>query len=374
MANTLLTPTIVAKEALIALENELVLANLVHRDYTSEFKNVGATVQVRVPTTFTATSFSSSADATITVQDVTESTVNVVLNHLMDVSFEIRERELSLDIVDFSEQTIQPAMRAQAQEVDAYLAGLYADVAGHYPVSGTPAVSDITGVRAVLNVNKVPMSERRLVMHPVTEADYLSKDAFLHAEKRGDTRAIRDASMGRVLGFDCYMDQNIDTHTLEDSLAGTVAVAMLGASTVGAKSCTIDGLASGATIVAGDVFKVTGFDEWFVCAGTTATVGTAVLTFEPAMKSIMANNAVVTFQANHRANLAFHKNAFALVTAPLAMPLGGANGAVLNYKGISCRVVYDYSTLYKKNMISIDMLYGVKTLDENLAARLCDAR
>ena len=37
MANTILTNALIAKEALIQLENQMVLGNLVHRGYEDEF-------------------------------------------------------------------------------------------------------------------------------------------------------------------------------------------------------------------------------------------------------------------------------------------------------------------------------------------------
>jgi hypothetical protein len=86
----------------------------------------------------------------------------------------------------------------------------------------------------------------------------------------------------------------------------------------------------------------------------------------------VADTTVVTFQTDHRTNLAFHKNAFALVTAPLEPYLGGVQSSVANYKNISCRVAIDGELSNKTNKISVDMLFGVKTLDKELAARLCD--
>ncbi|KKN05975.1 hypothetical protein LCGC14_1081990, partial [marine sediment metagenome] len=55
---TSVTPHIIARESLIILENELVLAGLVHRDYTKEFQKVGSTVSVRKPVSMTAASVS----------------------------------------------------------------------------------------------------------------------------------------------------------------------------------------------------------------------------------------------------------------------------------------------------------------------------
>lgn len=66
--------------------------------------------------------------------------------------------------------------------------------------------------------------------------------------------------------------------------------------------------------------------------------------------------------------VAFHKNAFALVTRPLALPSGAAKSAIVNYDGFGLRVVYGYDINTKTDTVSIDMLCGVKTLDADLAA------
>jgi len=369
LTNTLLTPTIVAKEALIALENNMVLGNLVHRAYSKEFQNVGATIQIRKPTSFTASAWA----ATIAIQSASEATVSVALDTLFDVSFEVTSQELSHDIVDFSEQFIQPAMRAHAQSVDSSIAALYANISGNYPVSSTPVIGDITGIGSVLDVQKVPLTDRRLVLHPITKAAYQSLDAFLHADKRADGgKALRAAEMGHTLGFDCYMDQNIPKHTATSTNAGT---ALVNGSTFAVAGTTLifdNHVTAAGTAAAGDIIKI-GDDEWCVAVGGTWASNAGTIVTSKRLGAV-SDNEVITFYGTGRESLAFHKNAFAFVTAPLSPPLGGAQAAVLNYKGISCRVVFDYSTLTKKNTISIDQLCGFKTLDKDLAARLHDGR
>ncbi len=371
MTTTLITPLIVAREALISLENNMVMGNLVHRAYENEFKSIGSTVVVRKPTTFTATAFTS----TVGYSTITESSVSIILNQHWDVSFEITSQELAMSVVDFNEQFLDPAGRAIAQAVDATIFALGCTaIASHYPVTSTPVVADIAGLGAVLDTMKVPMGNRRLAMHPVTEAGYISLDSFLNADKRGDgTRALREAELGRVLGFDCYMDQNVPR--FNSGATGDLLSAIKGAWAVGATTGTIDATSSGATFAIGDVFKATGYDQWFLCtAAATASTSTAILTFTPAVTTEIADDAVVTWQDDHKMNLGFHKNAFALVTAPLAPPIGGAKAAVVSHNGLSCRVVYGYDQQYKKNQISVDLLCGFKVLDKDLAARLCDAR
>lgn len=374
-SHTLIGPLIVAREMLISLENNMVMGSLVHRGYEKEYQSRGATVNIKKPTSFTATAFTS----TIGYSTITESSVALILNQHWDVSFEVTTQELSLDVTDFTAQFIDPAARAIAQAVDATIFQLASTaIAAHYPVSSTPAVSDIAGLGAVMDVMKVPTSQRRLVFHPVTEASYIALDAFLNADKRGDGgRALRDAELGRVLGFDCYMDQN--TAKVTTSMDATATAALVGAvgaeGTVGGTQLNVKSLGTEEVISIGDIFKVTGYDAWHVITtASTQSGGSAVCSFSPAMASAYAVNDVVTFQADHKANLGFHKNAFALVTAPLAPPIGGAKAAVVAHNGLSCRVVYGYEMLYKHNQISVDLLCGFKVLDKDLAARLCDAR
>lgn len=49
MPNKFLTPDIIANEALMVLENNTVMAGLVHRDYSKEFNHVGDTITIRKP-------------------------------------------------------------------------------------------------------------------------------------------------------------------------------------------------------------------------------------------------------------------------------------------------------------------------------------
>ena len=372
--STFVTPTIVAKEALLVLENNLVMANLVHRDFSKEYQKIGSTVVIRKPTSFTASAVAGGTARHMNT--ITESSVTVVLDTHLDVSFEVSSQELSLQVKDFSEQFIQPAMRAIADTVDTKLTAHYRDIAGHYAAStATPVIGDIAELGAVLDVLKCPTDGRRLVLGPISKAGYMSVSAFHEAQKRGDGgRALRTAEIGHVLGFDTYMDQNIFTHTqpLSDAVG-----ALDGAFSANSSVATIDAITSGGTVLLDDVVKFTGVDAWFSVSKAATAVGTtAVLNFDQTNTTgaAIADNVVATIQKTHRANMAFHRNFVAMVTAPLQPPLSGINAAVLSYKGLSCRVVFDYDSSIKTNVVSIDMLMGTKLLDRNLAARLTDTR
>ena len=68
-------------------------------------------------------------------------------------------------------------------------------------------------------------------------------------------------------------------------------------------------------------------------------------------------------------NFAFHPNAIALVSRPLAMPAPGlVLSSVVNYKGLGIRVVISYDAKAQGHLVTVDLLCGVKVLDTNLGA------
>lgn len=68
-------------------------------------------------------------------------------------------------------------------------------------------------------------------------------------------------------------------------------------------------------------------------------------------------------------SLAFRREAFALVTRTLPLPrgIGAGQGSVVTYKGLGLRVIYGYDMSKKQDIVSIDCLMGVKTLDPKRA-------
>lgn len=370
MANTFLTPTNIAEMGLLALENNLVFANLVYRGHDKEFRKAGDTIKVRKPATFTAIEFD--GDLTGEFQNITEGSVDVKLDKIFTVPFEITQKQMSLDVKELSIQVIEPAARALAQAIDAMVAGLYLDIPYYMDVSGTPVVGDISGVRKMLNVNKVPMELRRGVLCPDTEAKYNVLDAFLHAEKRGDTELVKQGSMGRLFGIDWFMSQNIKTHVIGTAdLAG--AVNNVSNYAAGATSIILDALGTG-TVNKGTIVSFVGNSgKYVVTADATITTNAATIVIYPGLNDAVLDNCVVNLHAIDKANLVFHPNAFCLATAPLVEPLGGAQAAVKQWKGLNLQVVFSFNHNTLTNVGTMSILCGAKTLQQELAVRFCDA-
>ncbi|WP_026887717.1 P22 phage major capsid protein family protein [Clostridium beijerinckii] len=366
MANTFLTCQQIAREALLRLQSNMVMGGLVYTDYSKEFKEQGDTIQIRKPATFIADEFG----GTINLQDVGEKNVLVSLDKIADVSVEVGSKELTLNVSDFGAQILDGATLAIAEKMDQDLCGLYKQVPYYAGVGGTTpsSLTDISNVMLVLNNNRVPMSNRVAVFDPYAQAKLVTIDSIARADASGSTAALREASIGRILGFDTYMDQNVKKQTAG---AFTALTDVTGAATTGSTTITLTSAAKTSTgdIKQGDAFTIAG-QQFVVTSDAVAVGGVVTVNVYPAVGAAISNQAV-SFAKNHTASMAFHKNAFALVTRPLEPPMGGAESYVATApNGMSLRVTMGYNMDTKKNIVSIDILYGVKAIYPELATRI----
>ena len=364
MPNILLTPEIIAREALMVLENNLVMANLVHRDYSDEFVEVGDTITIRKPAKFVANNFT---DKIIT-QDATEGSVPVKIDRHRDVSFAVTSKELTLDIKNFSEQLITPAMQAIAQAVDQDLLNEVANISQSVTATANPTdLKDIANLAKTLDVAAVPLANRRLVFNPTHKYNYALTDNLSKVSYAGNGDTLRNAEIGRVYTLDTYMDQNApDTK----AAAPGTATAFKITGTQGDKKVAVTALNSAAaTLKIGDGFIVDGYLYRVTkdAAGTSSAIAELEIDM-PLVKTYTEATDVYVVRAPH--SLAFHRNAIALVTRPLALPLGASKSAIVSHNGLGVRVVYDYDSQTKKDTISLDIIYGIKTLDTNMAVKL----
>ena len=66
--------------------------------------------------------------------------------------------------------------------------------------------------RQRLNENLAPMQGRNLVLSPAAETALLKNTMFVKANERGDGgSALENATLGRILGFNTYLDQNVNS-------------------------------------------------------------------------------------------------------------------------------------------------------------------
>lgn len=363
MPNTLLTPDIIAREALIVLENNMVMANLVHRDYSDEFAQVGDTITVRKPAKFTAKNFT----GTISRQDATEGSVAVKIDRHRDVSFDVTSKEMTLDIRDFSAQLLSPAMRAIAQAVDEDLLNEAANVSASVTGTASPTnLADIANLSKTMDIAKVPLDMRRLVLNPTHKYRYALTDNLSKVAYAGSGETLRNAELGRVYTLDTYMDQNCP-----DTLAATAGTATT-YKVSGTKGAVVVALSSvsaaTATVKKGDGFILGGYRYHFTADATAVSSAVAEVGIDAELVADYTNADAYLLNKPH--SLAFHRNALALVTRPLALPMGASKAAIVSHDGLGIRVVYGYDQDTKKDTVSLDIIYGIKTLDADMAVKL----
>src|SRR4051812_17481563 len=136
MSNALLTISMITKESLRILENNLTFAKGINREYDDKFAvdgaKIGDTLNIRKPARYVGRS-----GATMSVEDHTETSVPLQLDTQfgVDLQFTSKERTLSLD--DFSKRVLAPAMATVINKVDADGLALYKKVANSVGALGT---------------------------------------------------------------------------------------------------------------------------------------------------------------------------------------------------------------------------------------------
>lgn len=409
MANTVITPDIIAKEAVMILDNELVMAKQVFRGYEEDFAKrvngykVGDTITIRKPTDFTVTD-----GAVMAVQDVIEGTTSMVVNKRKHVAFEFTSQDLTLRIEQLSERVIKPAMIQLANQIDRDVMDLYKAVPSWV---GTPgqvvnSYSDFAKAPKRLDQGAVPTGERSAVLSPDDHWDLLGSQTalFIQDAARG---AYRQGSLGMIGGVDTYMSQNVPTHIVGVA-TGTPLVNGAGQTSTYTvvkdlyqQTLNTDGWTNSTTgiLKAGDVITIAGvfavnpvtkatqpfLREFTVVADADsgATTGPAALTISPpiitsgahqTVSAAPADNAAITVKGTggtgYAQNLVFNKNAFSLVMVDLVAPPGAVEVGRRSYKGSRVRVIPVYDGINDVSKWRLDVLYGVKAIDPRQATRL----
>lgn len=445
-------PELWANEGIAILVENLVAAALVFRDFEPVLRNFGDVVNVAKPAEFVAKR-KTNAD-NVVIQDASASNVQVPLNQHIHTSFLIRDGEESKSFRSLVDEFLRPAIISLARFIDQMVLGQYV----HFLANGVGMLNGLTvnnakgyllGLRQTLNQNRAPLGGRNLILNPLTETTLLNLDVFTSANLVGDEgQALREASLGRKLGWDFYMDQNMPVVNAGNT-AVTGAINNATGYPIGTTVLTVDGF-TGAV----------GTNSWVTIAGDmvphritahTETLGnTTSITIDTGLKAAVADNAVVTVltpgQINNAGgypagyakeitvdtftvapqvgqavsfgvtaptatspiysimavnglvgilldrplvtavadddkvnlgpsgayNLAFHRNAIALVVRPLAIPRPGtgAVSAVANWNNLSMRITITYDGNKQGHLVTCDMLAGIAVLDSDLGGVL----
>ena len=213
MPNSILTPDVIANEGIMHLENELVIANKIHVDYSPEFAMVGETISIDRPVRFHGQS--DNLDVSSYNEDIIEGKETISMNKTETVKFKVTSKEKTLSLDKISERIIQPAIIVLKDRIETELAALYSSF---YHFGGTPGTTPSTFKSLALNGAKltdqaVPTANR-VAFHgtdaSVELADGL-KEVFVASKAK---TAFEEAQIGRYGGFDNYTSVHVPTHTV----------------------------------------------------------------------------------------------------------------------------------------------------------------
>lgn len=408
MANDFKTPSAIANEAITQLENELVLGNKVHADYSKEFTKVGESIQIRKPTQYLGQD--DNLDITGYREDVEQATSTIEMNKTVTIPIKIGAKERTLDFDRWNEDVIQPAVIKMRDRIETELASLYSSL---YYFTGTPGTVPSTfkalgAGGSIMTDGSVPNSGRFAVHGTDASLELADGLKGVYVQSKAKT-AFEEAMIGRYAKFDNYESVHAPTHTV-GAHGGTPLVNGASQNVTYAASkqtwtqtLVTDGWTNSTTGVlkAGDVFTIagvfavnpvskqsTGRLQTFVVradANSGATTGPASLTVSPpiiadgayqTVSAAPADNAPITVVSgaagtSYKQSLLLHPKAFALVTRPLDIP---ANQGLKTSTKTGNRVTISVSEFVDGNTLDqtvrLDMLFGVKAIDPRLGARL----
>jgi len=377
MANTLtnVIPQLLA-QGLLALREMAIMPLLVNRQYETMAGPQGSSIDIPLPSAVAVQDVTPAATPPSTA-DQEPGTVAITLDRWKEAPFYLTDK----DMLEVQNGTLpmmaSEAIRSLANEVDQFILGLGTKFYGVHGTAGTTPfstdISDATQIRKVLNNQLCPLDNRRLVMNPDAEAEALELRAFHDASFGVGGEAILEGQITRRLGFDWYMDQNVQTHT-----AGAAAgyQTNLGtAATVGTKTLAID-TGSGAFAV-GDIITFANHAQTYVVTASVGGASATSISIEPGLTTAVGDGVAITGPGDtggigtHDLNLAFHRDAIGFVTRPLQAsnhPASIIESAVDPVSGLTLRL--EVTREHKRDRFSYDILYGANVIRRELGARL----
>lgn len=399
MANNFITSSMVAKESLRLLENNLVFSRGVTRKYDEEFSGdraIGDTITVKVPPKYTVRS-----GAVAAVQDHKPTSVAVQLDSQKGIDVAFTSKELTLSIEEFSKEVLQPQIIQLANQIDYDGLALYSKIANAVGTPGTLPSSLKTYAQggSALDNEACPVDDQRsVVLSSLSQVELIDAQKGLFNAPAEITKQYKKGQMGQAAGFDFAMTQNIPIHTV-GPLGGTPLVN--GASQVGA-SLVSDGwtASAGSRLKKGDTFTIAGvyavnpltkqnttqLRRFVVTADVSSDgSGNATLPIFPAIVTSGSEQNVTAAPADNAAitvlgaantvtpvNLAYHKSAFVLATAQLQLPKGMDMASRMSdpASGLSIRFVRGFDITNDKFISRLDVLYGWQVVRPEFACRI----
>jgi hypothetical protein len=202
---------LVAADALPALLGNLVMGNLVNRDYEPTLARAGDTVNVPIPPTLVANNIAEGG--TVQTQNPNLGNAQIVLNTHVEATFQIPDVTKVLAVPDLLKLYMQPAVVAIAERIESDLLALYPMFTSNAAVgtAGTAITEPVVdSAETALFGAMVPASAAKyLVVDPITYSALRQIPRFSEFNTAGEAglRALIDGAVGKMKDFYIFRSQ-----------------------------------------------------------------------------------------------------------------------------------------------------------------------
>lgn len=363
----------------------------------------GSTVSVRVPPKFTVgtTSF----DLTSALQDVKEQAVDMNLDIIGTVGFDLDSQQLAhdVDLGQVYDRFVRPAVMDIAASIESQAIQKAAQATYNLVgTAGSTVVSTDTVMSGREKMSKylAPKDGNRYFLMDSTamrSAVQENKGLFVFSRKEFDQGYIGDA-----MGFSWLENELLYRHTNGNDVTGVAVEASVVTPATGATTLGVDGLTNTTgTVKKGQVFTIAGVNavhpqtkadlgyaqQFVVTADATANgSGQATLSISPTIYSsasgslqnvsaLPADEAAITFVGDagtttYTQSLMYHKDAFRVVSVPLVLPNSAEFAEQATEDGMTISIIRDFDALQRRMITRIDFLGGLCAVRPEWACRV----
>ena len=202
---------LVAVDALPVLIGNLVMGNLVNRDYEPVLAQAGDTVNIPIPPVMVANNIAEGG--TVQTQNPSLGNAQIVLNTHAEATFQIPDVTKVLAVPDLLRLYMEPAVAAIAQKIESDLLGLYAGFTANAAVGtgGTQIVEGtIEAAETALFLAKVgPNEQKFIVVDAATYSAWRQIARFSEFQSAGEAglRSLIDGTIGKIKDFFVFRSQ-----------------------------------------------------------------------------------------------------------------------------------------------------------------------
>jgi hypothetical protein len=406
MANTLLTIDMITREALRLAHEKATFIGTINRQFDDSFGQAGAkigdTLRIRLPSEYTRRQGSRVMDVQDSVQVST--VLTVATQDGVDMRF--NSRELALDLDEFSQLHLQPALASLMSNIDADV--LVGCTKATYPFAGIPGstISSLQtpgAARTRLNQNLAPKGDRRLQVDSAIMANIVTNVATYFNPSGAISEQYREGLVARTAMADYYENeriwtfQNVSSLTNSSQKLNDLSLTTLGINTLSVTSVLNPTIPVGMNFTISSVYDVHpetkasyGVRKQFTVVSTAAAstwtisppiyisgprqnVNLGVLTATSVALSSLSISTATPVISSYPLGLMYHKDAFTFATAELPLMADASKCVRKTYDGLSVRVWQASDIRNDELLTRIDILYGYAAIRPQWACRLYGA-